>query len=726
MAEYAIALDVGGTFTDVTLVELESGQVWSLKTPTTPDDPSAGFTTGVQQALAAAGITGADLARVFHATTTATNAILEDKGVKTGLITTEGFRYVLEIGRHDGPRRTNKYLWVKPKRPVPPERVLEVRERIDKHGQIEEPLDEERCRAIAARFRDDGVESIAISLLYSYANDAHERRAAALVREVYPEAQLSLSADVLPVFREYERSMATVLNAYVMPLVGSYIGLLRRRLAELGVRAPFHVMKSNGGLVSPEVVQVQPVTTALSGPAAGVMGATQIARAAGYDDLISIDMGGTSADVCLVEGGQPETTEEGQVGTWPLHLPMIDVHTIGAGGGSIASVNAEGVLEVGPASAGARPGPVCYAHGGTEPTVTDANLVLGRIPPYLLGGTMPLDRDAALAAIQTRIAEPLGLDPYAAASGILEIVDNNMMGAIRVVSIERGHDPRDYVLVPCGGAGPLHGTALADLLAMPAVVVPARPGVLSTFGLLFSDLRNDFARTHVRPLAECDPAELQGIFRDLEAQARAWQDTEGIPPAARGYEWFATMRYVAQMFELTLQWPVREVNAAVVDQMTRAFHQRHQQTYTYCSEDAPVEIVTLRVQATGALQKLAVPRVGPPSRPTLGGADDGSARPPTVRGENVKRAAETQPSSPQDWGAGGADPAPVGTRDVYFTRGEGFVPTPVYDRDHLAPGATFAGPAVVEQMDSNTLVPPGWACRLDEYGNLILERQQAQ
>src|SRR5919202_475304 len=264
MVEYAIALDVGGTFTDVTLVELESGQVWSLKTPTTPGDPSAGVTTGVQQALAAAGITGADLARVFHATTTATNAILEDKGVKTGLITTEGFRYVLEIGRHDGPRRINKYLWVKPRRPVPPERVLEVRERINQHGEVEEPLDEARCREIAARFREDGVASIAVCLLYSYANATHERRAAELVREVYPEAQLSLSADVLPVFREYERSMATVLNAYVMPLVGSYIGRLRERLTDLGVRAPFHVMKSNGGLVSPEVVQVQPVCTAPS------------------------------------------------------------------------------------------------------------------------------------------------------------------------------------------------------------------------------------------------------------------------------------------------------------------------------------------------------------------------------------------------------------------------------------------------------------------------------
>src|SRR5579884_2557618 len=713
MTEYAIAVDVGGTFTDVTLAELTSGRLWSLKTPTTPDDPAQGFVAGLRAALDAAGLAGGDLARVFHATTIATNAILEDKGVTTGLVTSEGFRYVLEIGRHDAPRRVNPYRWEKPKRPVPPERVLEVAGRLSRDGAEELPLDEARCAAAGAWFRARGVDSIAVCLLYSYANPDHERRAAELIRAAHPDAHLSLSADVLPVFREYERSMATVLNAYVMPLVSGYIGRLRERLAALDVRGRLYVMKSNGGVVSPTVAAVQPVSTALSGPAAGVIGATEIARAAGYDDLISIDMGGTSADVCLVDGGQPETTEEGQVGAWPLHLPMIDVHTIGAGGGSIASVNAEGVLEVGPASAGARPGPVCYGHGGTEPTVTDANLVLGRIPPYLLGGTMPLDRDAALAAIQRRVAEPLGLDVYAAASGILEIVDNNMMGAIRVVSIERGHDPRDYVLVPCGGAGPLHGAALADLLAMPAVVVPARPGVLSTFGLLFSDLRNDFARTHVRPLAQCDPAELEAIFRDLEAQARAWQDTEGIPAAARGYEWFATMRYVAQMFELTLQWPVRAVNAAVIEQMTRAFHQRHQQTYTYCSEDAPVEIVTLRVQATGALQKLAVPR-GPTPPPDAGG------------GRTAGAGCTSSPLPSQGSGAEevrSPGPAPVGSRDVYFTRAAGFIPTPIYARDRLAPGAGFAGPAVVEQMDSNTLVPPGWACRVDEYGNLILTRQ---
>ncbi len=683
MTEYAIAVDVGGTFTDVTLAELTSGRLWSLKTPTTPDDPAQGFVAGLRAALDAAGLAGGDLARVFHATTIATNAILEDKGVTTGLVTSEGFRYVLEIGRHDAPRRVNPYRWEKPKRPVPPERVLEVAGRLSRDGAEELPLDEARCAAAGAWFRARGVDSIAVCLLYSYANPDHERRAAELIRAAHPDAHLSLSADVLPVFREYERSMATVLNAYVMPLVSGYIGRLRERLAALDVRGRLYVMKSNGGVVSPTVAAVQPVSTALSGPAAGVIGATEIARAAGFDDLISIDMGGTSADVCLVDSGQPETTEEGRVGTWPLHLPMLDVHTIGAGGGSIARVSEEGVLTVGPASAGAQPGPVCYGLGGREPTVTDANLVLGRIPPYLVGGSMPLDGEAARQAIAERIAAPLGLDVYAAASGILEIVNNNMLGAIRVVSIERGRDPRDYALLPCGGAGPLHGADLATLLFMPAVIVPPRPGVLSTFGLLFSDLRNDFARTYVRPLVDCDPAALEGVYRDLEARAAGWQDEEGIPPEAREYDWYATMRYVNQMFELTLPWPVRAVSPSILAAMTRAFHDRHRQLYSYCSEDAPVEIVTPRVQASGRLNKLPVPRLA---------------------------------------AAAGTRVAPARTRDVYFTRDQGFVTTPIYDRDALPPGAAFAGPAVVEQMDSNTLVPPGYTCRVDEYGNLVLRR----
>jgi N-methylhydantoinase A len=684
MSEYAIALDVGGTFTDVTLAELTSGRLWSLKTPTTPDDPARGFLTGLRAALKAATIAGPDLARVFHATTIATNAILEEKGVPTGLVTTEGFRYVLEIGRHDAPRRINPYQWEKPRRPVPPERVLEVAGRIGRDGQEEQPLDEPRCAEIGAWFRARGVESVAVCLLYSYANAAHERRTGELIQAAYPDAHLSLSADVLPVFREYERSMATVLNAYVMPLVSGYIGRLRARLAEEGVGARLYVMKSNGGLVSPEVASAQPVSTALSGPAAGVIGATELARAAGFDDLISIDMGGTSADVCLVDNGHPETTEEGQIGTWPLHLPMLDVHTIGAGGGSIARVSTEGVLTVGPASAGAQPGPVCYGQGGTEPTVTDANLALGRIPPYLVGGAMALDREAALRAIEERIAAPLGLDVYAAASGILEIVNNNMLGAIRVVSIERGRDPRDYALLPCGGAGPLHGADLAALLFMPAVIVPPRPGVLSTFGLLFSDLRNDFARTYVQPLADCDPAALEGVYRDLEAQAATWQDREAIPAEAREYDWFATMRYVNQMFELTLPWPVRAVSGPVLEAMTRAFHDRHRQLYSYCSEDAPVEVVTLRVQASGRLKQLEILRLS---------AASGRA-------------------------------APARTRDVYWQRGQGFIATPIYDRDTLTAGATLTGPAVVEQMDSNTLVPPGHVCRVDEYGNLVLRRAE--
>lgn len=679
-AEYAVALDVGGTFTDVTLADLSRGRLWSLKTPTTPDDPSEGVAAGVSQALQDAGLTGADLTRVLHATTTATNAILEQKGVRTGLVTSTGFRYALEIGRHDSPRRVNKYLWVKPRRPVTPEHVLEVDGRIGPRGEVEQPLDEAQARAAVQHFRRAGITSIAVCLLYSYANPEHERQVARILQEAYPEAQVSLSVDVLPVFREYERSMATVLNAYVMPLVSSYIGGLVDRLNELDVRSRFYVMKSNGGLVSPEVVRVQPVSTALSGPAAAVIGATRLARAAGFDDIISIDMGGTSADVCLVNGGEPSSTDEGEIGDWPLHLNMINIHTIGAGGGSIARVSEQGILTVGPASAGARPGPVCYGLGGTEPTVTDANLVLGRVPPALLDGRMPLDREAAARAIQERVAAPLGIGLYEAASGIVEIVNNNMMGALRIVSIERGEDPREYTLVPGGGAGPVHAADLADLLQMPAVLVPPRPGVLSTFGLLFSDLRNDFARTHVRRLSSCSPREIEDAFAELERQARAWLDAEQVPADARSFARFASLRYVNQMFELTLPWPAEAAEDDVLRQLAEAFHRRHLQLYTYNSPDAAVELVTLRLQASGALRTLDV--------------------------------------QPLPEGAAGAEPE--GRRSVYFNRATGFVETPLYRRERLAAGTRLHGPALIDQMDTSTVVPPGFTCEVDRLGNLIL------
>ncbi|HWN03698.1 MAG TPA: hydantoinase/oxoprolinase family protein [Candidatus Dormibacteraeota bacterium] len=674
---YAIALDVGGTFTDVALVHEASGRLWVTKTPTTPHDPSAGFMAGIDRALQLAGIEAAALRHVLHGTTTATNAILEGKGAAIGLLTTAGFRDVLEIGRHDIPRRANMFAWVKPARPVAPELIFEIGGRVTVDGAEIEPLDEEAVRAAARRLRAAGVDSIAVCFLHSYANPAHERRARALLLEEHPGGAVSLSSEVLPVFREFERSMGTVLNAYVQPLVGRYVARLVGELRPRGIGAPLSIMKSNGGVIGADVVRTQAIHTALSGPAAGVIGARRIGEAAGFDDLISVDVGGTSADVCLVRGGEAEVTTEGRVGAWPLHVPMIDIHTIGAGGGSIARVTEDGTLTVGPESAGAQPGPVCYGAGGEEPTVTDAHLVLGRIPSHLLGGEIPLDVERARRAIEEHVARPLGLPLAAAAQGILDILNNNMVGALRLVSVERGYDPRDFVLVPFGGAGPLHGADLATLLGMRTVVVPRHPGVLSTFGLLGTEVRNDYARTSLQKPPDYDIGAVAAVYADLEGQARDWLVAEGVAPSARRLTRMADLRYRHQGFELTVPWPERDLD---LDALLARFHARHRQLYTYALADAPVEIVTLRLAAAGRVRRFTLPSL--PRRRMA------AARPPRRR--------------------------------VHFP-GAGWTMCPSVDRERLGVGAVVTGPAIVEQPDTTTVVPPGHRARVDRVGNLVIQ-----
>jgi N-methylhydantoinase A len=673
---HAIALDVGGTFTDVALVDEASGRLWVTKTPTTPGDPSAGFIAGVDKALGLAGAEAASLRHVLHGTTTATNAILESKGAATGLLTTAGFRYVLEIGRHDIPRRANMFAWVKPARPVPPELIFEIGGRVTVDGEELEPLDEAAVREAARRLRAAGVDSVAVCFLHGYANAAHEQRGRAVLLAEHPGCAVSLSSEVLPVFREFERSMGTVLNAYVQPLVGRYVTRLAERLRARGIDAPLSIMKSNGGVIGADVVRTQAIHTALSGPAAGVIGARRVGEAAGFKDLISVDVGGTSADVCLVRGGEAEVTVEGRVGAWPLQVPMIDIHTIGAGGGSIARVSDDGTLTVGPDSAGAQPGPACYGAGGEEPTVTDAHLVLGRIPAHLLGGEIQLDAERARRAIDERVARPLGLSLAAAAQGILDIVNNNMVGALRLVSVERGYDPRDFALVPFGGAGPLHGADLAALLAMRTVVVPRHPGVLSTFGLLGTEVRNDYARTLLQKPPDYDLGAVAGVYAELEGQAQAWLAAEGVTPAGRRVTRLADLRYRHQGFELTVPWPERDL---VVDRLVARFHARHRQLYTYALPEAPVEIVTLRVAAAGRVRRFTLPPLDRRTR----------SRPRASR------------------------------RRVYFA-GAGWTACPCLDRERLGVGTVVTGPAVLEQLDATTVVPPGRRATVDRVGNLVI------
>jgi N-methylhydantoinase A len=685
IASCTLAIDVGGTFTDVTLADDATGRTWVAKTASTPHDLSAGFMTGILKILAQSGFGSSDIVRVFHGTTIATNAILEGKTPPTGLITTRGFKYVLEIGRHDIPREGNLYGWSKPVRPVTPDRIFEVAERIDVSGQVLTPLDEDECRAAVRRLKHLGVPTIAAVFLHAYANQAHEQRAHAIIAEEYPEALVSLSSEVLPQFREFERSMATALNAAVMPPMTRYLTVLRGKLDSQGIRAPLLIMKSNGGVTSAETSARQPIHTALSGPAAGVIGAVSVARAAGYANIISIDIGGTSADICLVRDGQPEITKDAKIGPFPLKIPIIDIHTIGAGGGSIAALAGPGRVQVGPRSAGAEPGPVSYGRGGEEPTVTDTHLVLGRIPAALLGGEIPLDRDAAMRAIQDRIARPLAIGLDEAAAGIVEIVNHNMARAIRTVSVGRGHDPRQFVLVAFGGAGPLHACRLAELLDISTIVIPARPGVLSTYGLLSTDLKSDYVQTCYQEGPEYDLARMEVVYQDLEAQAREWLSAERVASDAQRLVRSADLRYAHQSFELTCSLADGRVTPERMRELVATFHREHRRLYTYDLLNAPVELVNLRVTAIGLLPRL-----------------------------NAKAL-----------GARAADPreALSGTRQVYFEEARGFLETPCYARDRLTPGMTLDGPAIVDQADSTTVVFPNFRARVDSAGNLILERR---
>jgi N-methylhydantoinase A len=658
-----IAIDIGGTFTDITVQDSASAKLFRAKTPSTPADPSEAFLTGVGLALAAAGAGPAAVGRVLHGTTVATNLILEGKGAAAALVTTAGFRHVLEIGRQDIPRAANLYAWVKPARPVAPRHVLEVIERVGPGGAVLTPLDHASVEAAVIRLREMGVAAVAVCLLHSYAHPAHEREVADMLRAALPGVAVTASVDVLPELREYERSLATVLNARVMPAVSDYVGRLETRLADAGIGAPLLLMQSNGGVAGPAAVRRAPLVTALSGPAAGIVGARGIGAAAGFEDLITVDIGGTSADICLMQAGRVALTQRGRVGVWPLPLPMVDMVTIGAGGGSIARVE-NGALLVGPASAGSRPGPACYGAGGTDATVTDAHVVLGHLPADLLGGRVKLDQDLAAAAVE-RVAAELGLSLHDAARGILAIADSTMIGAIRVVSVERGHDPRRFALVAFGGAGPLHGCALASMLGADTVLIPPAPGVLCADGLLAADMMAAFSRSVAGSNV---PTHM--VFAALEAEAQDWLAQEAVALADRRTQHVALLCYEGQGGELAVPW------AGDLAATEAGFIAAHQALYGFTLA-APIRLVTLRVVARGMLP--------PPVRPTL---------PP---GTGARAYGETLVHWPS-----------------------GTAPAALYARDSLGAGDRFTGPAIVTQLDSTTLVPAGWHGEAHSSGTLIL------
>jgi N-methylhydantoinase A len=658
--------------------------MWITKTSSTPHDPSVAFAEGIDKILRISESAPDNVRQVLHGTTVATNAILESRGARTGMLTTAGFRHVLEIGRHDIPRNANMFDWVKPTRPVPPERIFEIGGRIDHDGSLLQPLDEDAVRLAAQALQSQEVEAVAVCFLHSYANPAHERRAREIISEVFPEAMISLSCEVLPVFREYERSMATLLNVYVMPLVSTYVGRLESRLSDAGIKSPLLLMKSSGGVASAPIIRREPLLTALSGPAAGVTGSAAVAAESGTLDFVTIDIGGTSADICLIQGSRADMTTEGNIGEWPLTVPMIDITTIGAGGGSIASVSKQGALRVGPESAGAVPGPACYGRGGELPTVTDAHAVLGNLLPHLLGGELMLDREAARSAVSKHVAEPLGLSVEEAAAGILRVVNNNMMGAIRVVSIERGHDPRNLALLPFGGAGPLHAGALARLLGIKTIVVPPSPGVLSSFGLLVADLRNEYSRTAIQRPPRYDLEEIATVYRELEAEAEAWFENERIPAEIREVRRLVSARYEHQGFELTVPWPEGGINETMLASVVEEFEKAHLQLYTFNQPGTPVELVTFRVEAVGKQSR------------------------PSVRLRQEEAHGETSVISYQD---------------VWFDGA--FQNTPVHDRRLLKRGASFDGPAIVKQPDTTLVILPGQRCEVHPSASLLIREISA-
>lgn len=669
---FSIAVDIGGTFTDISLLDRASGRVWRAKTPSVPSDPSEAFLNGIRLALADAGVPPSALSQVLHGTTVATNMILEDKGARTALVTTRGFRHVLAIGRQDIPRKANLYTWVKPERPVPASRIVEIDERIAAGGAVLEALNEESVERAAEAIAAMDVEAVAVCLLHAFANPAHERRVAEILRERLPGLAVTTSVDVLPVVREYERSLTTVLNATVMPGVTTYVGRLEKRLQDEAVAAPLLLMQSNGGVAGAAAIRQAPALTSLSGPAAGVVGARATAAACGIDDIITVDIGGTSADICLIKGGRIGLTQHGKVGEWPLPLPMVDMVTIGAGGGSIAAVD-DHTLTVGPRSAGARPGPAAYGHGGEQATVTDAHVVLGHLPAKLLGGRMGLDVEAARRAVAKNVAEPLGLAIEEAARGILAIVDNHMVGAIRVLSVERGHDPRQFTLVPFGGAGPLHGCALAELLGISRIMIAPAPGVLCADGLLAADLKAEFSRTLPRAGA-IDAAAATVVFEDLERQAAEWFDEEGVSTEKRSSQRTALLRYHGQGGEIAVRWKDGK------EALEAAFAEEHRSLYGFTLE-AAIELVTLRVEATGLTASPPVTRIQP--------------------GKDVVAHDEAR---------------------VHLAAGE--VGVPVVDRATLGAGASFAGPMILTQLDTTTFVAPGWTGLVHETGALILTRRE--
>lgn len=682
---YRLGVDVGGTFTDLLLINEETGETFRAKTPSTPSDSSIGVLNGIAHVADIAGVDPAEIHRVLHGTTVATNAVIEGKGARVGLVVTQGYRQVLQVARSFVPGGLAGWIvWPKPEPLAPLELTVEAVERLNSRGEVVVPLDEAALRTSLAYLGERGIEALTVSLINSFANPVHERRIAEIAAEVLPSIPVSVSSEILPEMREYERTLTTVANSYVRPAVSRYISNMAAELERRGIDAHLHILRSDGGLMSVEAARQAPVNMLMSGPAGGVTGAVWIARQAGYSNLLTLDMGGTSTDVALVQGGEPIVRRETTVADFAVRASSLDVRTVGAGGGSIAHVpELTGALRVGPESAGAEPGPAAYGKGGERPTVTDANVVLGYLPPRLLGGEMMLDVEAAHAAVDT-IASALGTSTREAAAGIVDIVNENIFGALRLVSVQQGHDPREYALVAFGGAGPLHANALAVLMGSWPVVIPPSPGVLCAYGDATTRLRNEASRTFVRRFSDTTDGEVVGILRELAASASSALETEGEVAGQLSVQCQVDVRYHGQGLDVPIDVDLESFGDGGLDRAGAAFDAAHTRLFTF-SLDAEHELVNLRAIVHGAAARVSAHEL------ESGGSDASGAR--------------------------------SGSAAIWVEGRE--VEAGLYDRALLRAGNRIAGPAIVTEMDSTTLILPGHVGEVDRFGNIIIRPDAA-
>jgi N-methylhydantoinase A/oxoprolinase/acetone carboxylase beta subunit len=685
-----LGVDVGGTFTDLIYVDDEAGKILVHKIPTTPEDPSQGTVQGLRELTEEAGEAPSALDQVFHGTTIATNIVIEHNGAAVGLITTEGYRDILHIARHKKPLNFSNYQdlpWQK--YPIVRRRHrLTVAERVLKDGSVLVPLDEDRARDCVRTLKEAGVEAIAVCFLFSFLNPAHEERVAEIVREEFPDAFLSVSSEVLPQYREYERFSTVCLNAYVGPKVSRYVRRLEEQLEDLEVRTKLHLMTSASGVATPEGAVARPVNLLMSGPVAGVVGGIWAGKQAGYDNVITLDVGGTSADIGLAQEGRLRMKHllDTKVGPYQAMIPMVDVDTIGAGGGSIAYVDRGGIFRVGPRSAGADPGPAAYGRGGTEPTATDAMVNLGwLLPEAFLGGAMNLRADLARSAFEDGPAKALGMSVEEASMGAVQILTHSMVQSIEENSVRKGYDPRDFALVAEGGAGPLFAAQIALEVGTPWVLVPPYPGITSAMGLLATDMVYEYVSTAYQRLSTLDAAALERRFDELEAQARAQLEADGVPAERLVIQRVADCRYLGQGYELRVDVGSGAIDTAWIEKVRADFHDTHQREYSRRFEESDIEIPNVRARAIGLMPPLATPE-------TEGGSESA--------GDALRHEGE-----------------------AWFLVGGGIaqVPTRYYDRSALKAGNRLDGPAIVNQYDSTTVIPPGLTARIDRFGNVVID-----